>query len=64
MNLKSKSHVFIKHFVIMNNFQNLFFVIANFKSQIFMLQKRVLSVQFVAVSWIWEQDSHLFRKGF
>ena len=64
MNLKPKRHVLIKHLIIMNNFQNLFFVVTNLKSKVFVLQEGILGVELVAVSRVWEEDAHLFGQRF
>ena len=64
MNFETKSHILIKHFVIVNYFQNLLLVLTNFVGKVLMNEERVLSVEFVTICRIREQNSHLFSVCF
>ena len=62
MHFEAQSHVFIHHFILMNNFYLLVGVISNTLWTIPDVQVRLLSFEFIAVLRVRKIYSYLFLK--
>ena len=60
MNFETKCHIFIKHFVLMDDLQQLVLVVANILCNVSMLKKWILGAKLVTIGWIWKQNSYWF----